>query len=607
MRGKKVDPITLEVVRNRLDNIADEMEMTLLKSAFSSIIKEALDASAAIFDSQGRTLAQAASLPAQLGMLMEAVAQITRNYPEEEMFEGDVFILNDPYEGGTHLPDISVITPVFYKGKRVAFSASLGHHQDVGGKTPGSTPPDATELFAEGLIIPPLKLYEKGKANETLITMIKRNVRLTDVTMGDLRAQIACANVGGRRIVTLIDEYGVDTITAAMGELMDHSETLTRKCIEEMKDGTYSFYDYIDDDGIVLHEPVKIMVTVTIKGSNMHFDFSGSSPQARGPINSVPSSTKAMVYYIVRSVTDPTIPNNDGCYRPVTTHLPLGSIVNPRPPGACGCRTISIKRIVDVLIGSLVKAIPDKVHAASNGQLTACVMGGVDTETGKPYVFLSGVPTAGGMGARPNKDGIDVIDTDLSNLMNQPVEATEMDFPIRLYKTRLWCDSGGAGKYRGGLGYEAEYELLRGEATLSHRRDRHDFAPWGLFGGKAAPPCRTTLYGKGGRVEELPSKIVTGMEAGDRLHVFTTGGGGYGNPLERDPEMVLEDVLENRVSREAAYEVYGVVFDEEGKAVDFSGTEARRKELAEQMGPITWVFDRGKEYEQKTGEPSKHE
>ena len=226
------------------------------------------------------------------------------------MFEGDVFILNDPYEGGTHLPDISVITPVFYKGKRVAFSASLGHHQDVGGKTPGSTPPDATELFAEGLIIPPLKLYEKGKANETLITMIKRNVRLTDVTMGDLRAQIACANVGGRRIVTLIDEYGVDTITAAMGELMDHSETLTRKCIEEMKDGTYSFYDYIDDDGIVLHEPVKIMVTVTIKGSNMHFDFSGSSPQARGPINSVPSSTKAMVYYIVRSVTDPTIPNN---------------------------------------------------------------------------------------------------------------------------------------------------------------------------------------------------------------------------------------------------------------------------------------------------------
>jgi N-methylhydantoinase B len=435
--------------------------------------------------------------------------------------------------------------------------------------------------------------------------LIRQNVRLPEITMGDLRAQIACANVGKRRIIALFEEYGVDTVTDTIGELMDRSEKLTRKCIEEMKDGTYVFHDYIDDDGVDIHKPVKIMVTVTIKGSNIHFDFTGSSPQSRGPLNSVPASTKALVYYIIRAVTDPTIPNNDGCYRPVSIHMPEGSIVNPRPPAPCGVRTVSLKRIADALMGVLVQASPNKVHAASNGQLTALVIGGADPEIQKPYVFLSGVPTAGGMGARSNKDGIDVIDTDMSNLMNQPIEATELDFPVRFSKINLWTDSGGAGKFRGGLGYEAELELLRGEATLSHRRDRHDFAPWGLFGGRAAPACKTYLCRKNGAVEELPSKIITHIEAGDRLQVFTTGGGGYGSPLDRDPNRVLEDVLEGRVSLKAAYEVYGVVLDPGGKTVNVLETETRRRELAKQIGPINWTFDRGKEYEEKTGAPSR--
>jgi len=603
----KVDPVTLEVIRNRLDNIAEEMEMTLLKSAYSSIIKEALDASAAIFDSKGRTMAQAASLPAQLGMLMEATAQIIKKFPEEEMFEGDIYILNDPYEGGTHLPDISVIMPIFYQGRRVAFSGSLGHHQDVGGKSPGSTPPDATEIFAEGLRVPLLKLYEKGRPNLTLMEMIKRNVRLPEITMGDLRAQIACAKIGMRRITSLFEEYGLDTVNNTIGKLMDHSEMLTRKFIAEIPDGTYSFYDYIDDDGVELNKPVKIMVTVTVKGSNLHFDFAGSSPQVKGPLNSVPASTKAMVYYIIRAVTDPAIPNNDGCYRPVSINLPEGTIVNPRPPAACGVRTVCLKRIVDTLLGALVKAIPHRVHAASNGQLCGLLFGGVDPETQKPYVFLSGVPTAGGMGARPSKDGIDVIDTDMSNLMNQPVEATELDFPVHISKVKLWTDSGGGGKYRGGLGFEAEVELLRGEATLIQRRDRHDFAPWGLFGGRAAPPCKTELHRKDGKIENLHSKIVTHIEAGDRLHVFTTGGGGYGNPLQRDPNKVLEDVLEGLVSSRAAYEIYGVLFDQAGKTVDIVGTEARRRQLAKEIGSKTWTYDRGREYSEKTGNPSRHD
>ena len=606
MHNYQIDPITLEVIRNRFDNIADEMEMTLLKSAFSSIIKEVLDASAAIFDRQGKTLAQAASVPCQLGMLMEAVSQIKYSYPEEEMHEGDIFIMNDPYKGGTHLPDITIVMPVYYKGKLAAFSGSLGHHQDVGGKTPGSTPPDATEIYAEGLRIPPMKLYERGEPNETLIGLIKANVRMPEISMGDIRAQIACANVGSKRILAIIDEYGLETMNDTINALMDHSEKLTRKCIEEMPDGIYSFYDYIDDDGIDLGNPIKISVTITIKGSNIHFDFMGSNTQVKGPINCVPASTKSAIYYIIRALTDPTIPNNDGCYRSITMNLPLGSIVNAKLPGACGCRTICFKRLVDVLMGALVKAIPDKVHAASNGQLTAIVIGGYDVKTEKAYVSLSGVPTAGGMGARPTKDGIDVIDTDLSNLMNQPVEANEIDFPIRMSKIRLWTDSGGAGKFRGGLGYESEFEITGSDVVVSHRRDRHDFAPWGIFGGKAAPTCKTIIYRREGGEENIPSKLMTYMKTGDRMRVLTTGGGGYGDPLERDPEKVLEDVIENRVSPKAAYEIYGVVLNKEQSAINLLETEARRKKLAEQNKSLKTIFDRGKGFEEKTGHSSKH-
>jgi N-methylhydantoinase B len=597
------DPITLEVIRNRLDVIAEEMQTTLLKSAFSPIIREAADASAAIFDIQGQTLAQAAALPAHLGMLLPAVQSIVARFPVNTMQPGDLYILNDPFDGGTHLPDIAVVMPVFVDDEIAALTASLAHHQDVGGKTPGSTPPDATEIFAEGLIIPPLKLHDRGEPNRTLLSLIERNVRIPYIVLGDIDAQISCVRTGARRIAELARTYSLGVLHQAFDELLDLAERMTRASILAIPDGIYRFHDYVDGDGFDGERPLRIAASVTVSGSNIHVDFSGTDGQARNSINSVPSSTMAIVYYIVRAITDPATPNNHGCYRVIDATLPPGTLVNPRKPAAVSVRTVTIKRVVDVLIGCFAQAIPERIHAASNGQLTSMKIGGQDPRTGRPYVVNAGVPTAGGMGARPTKDGIDVIDTDLSNMMSPPVEATEQDYPIRLHSIRLWTDSGGAGRQRGGLGYIAEWELLRGEATLSQRRDRHLLPPWGLLGGHPAPVCRTQLIRASSEVTEVKSKEVLYLRAGDRLLIRTTGGAGYGDPLTRDPACVREDVLERRVSRERAAADYGVVLTDDD-LVDVDATARLRSRRSAEQGAVKLV-DRGAEYE-RVFERSRH-
>ncbi|MEE9199517.1 MAG: hydantoinase B/oxoprolinase family protein, partial [Dehalococcoidia bacterium] len=466
-----VDPITLEVVRHRLKSIADEMEMTLLKSAYSSIIKEGLDASTAIFDIHGETIAQGNSIPIHLGSLVPAVRSILDRFPPSTMQEGDVYLLNDPYHGGTHLPDVTIIVPVIYQGEPVALGCAIAHHQDIGGKTPGSIPPDATEIFQEGLIMPPLKLYDAGVPNETLHTLIRSNVRIPDVVMGDMRAQMAAGHVAKTRLAALLDEYGKETVVECIGALLDHSEAVTRRELEEIPDGTYSFSDYLDNDGIEMDVRRKIQVTVTVKGSDITFDFTGSSPQVKGPFNSPPSSTVSTVYYIVRAITGADIPSNSGCFRPIKIVLPEASIVNPSSPAPVNSRTATVKRITDVLHGALVQAVPHKLPAASSGQLLVMALGGIDPATGKAYVTSE--LGAGGMGARPNADGIDAIETDVSNCMNIPAEAIEMDYPIRIMKCKLWNDSGGAGKFRGGLGLEKVFQVARGEVLITYRGERH--------------------------------------------------------------------------------------------------------------------------------------
>ena len=373
-----IDPITLEVIKNRLDNIADEAQLALMRSAYSTSVKEASDASCAVFDSQGETLAQAhlAGGAVHLGALAVIVRRLLEIFPPETLKEGDILCTNDPYSGAHHLPDLIVVAPVMVNGKMVALTATMCHHQDVGGKVPGSTPIDSTDIFQEGLRIPPAKLYEAGNPNELLFSLIRANVRTPDVVIGDIRAQLAACLTAKRRLVDMFNEFGVETALAYTQELLDRAEAATRAKIAEIPDGSYSFEDYLDNDGIDLDRRVKVRVTVTVAGSELLVDFAGTDDQVRGPINSVPSVALAAIYYVVRAITDQSIPNNGGCYRVVTVKLPENSLVNPRFPAPVAFRAITLRRIVDTLIGAMAQAIPHKVHAASNGHPLHMMLGG---------------------------------------------------------------------------------------------------------------------------------------------------------------------------------------------------------------------------------------
>jgi N-methylhydantoinase B len=589
MSRVEIDPVLLEVLRNRLDAIADEMELTLLKSAASPIVKEGLDASAALFNVEGETIAQAAAIPIHLGALEFAAKRLVRAFPPGTMQEGDAFVLNDPYDGGTHLPDITLAVPVFGDERVVALACTMCHHQDVGGRTPGSVPTDATELYQEGVIIPPTQLFRAGTLDENLLGLLRRNVRLPETFTGDLMAQVAAGRLGGTRMRELFGRHGTAGVLAYIDELLTRAETLTRREIEAIPDGTYTFADWLDSDGVD-DQPVKIHVAVTVRGSIMTFDFTGTSRQVRGPFNSVPASTLSAVYYAIRAVSDPTIPNNGGCFRAVDAVLPEGSLVNPRPPAPVSCRTATIKRIADTILGALVKALPRRMPAANSGTLLVMAFGGTDPATGRP--FVASELAAGGMGARPSKDGIDVIETDVSNCMNIPVESVEMGFPLRIRRARFDTDSAGAGQFRGGLGLEKVFEATTTDVTVSHRGERFASSPWGLYGGRPAARARACVIRADGRREDVPSKKMLTLHPGDQLWEYVAGGAGYGDPLERDPDRVRADVLDGKISREAARADYGVVLLLDG-GVDHDATKACRDALRAARGPIDWTFDRG--------------
>jgi len=589
----RLDPVVLEVLRNRLDAIADEMELTLLRSAASPIVKEGLDASAALFNVDGETIAQAAAIPIHLGALQFAARRIVSAFPPATMREGDAFLLNDPYDGGTHLPDITLAVPVIAEGRVVALACTMCHHQDVGGRTPGSVPTDATELYQEGIIIPPTQLFRAGALDDNLFALLRRNVRLPDVFTGDLMAQVAAGRLGGLRLRELFAAHGVDAVLAYIGELLARAERLTRRQIEGIPDGDYAFADHLDNDGVDLGRRVRIAVTVRVRGSAMTFDFTGSDDQVRGPFNSVPASTLSAVYYAIRAISDPSIPNNGGCFRAVDAVLPEGSVVNPRPPAPVSCRTATIKRIADTILGALVRALPGRMPAANSGTLLVMALGGRDPETGRP--FVASELAAGGMGARPGKDGIDVIETDVSNCMNIPIESVEMGFPLRIARARLWTDSGGAGEHRGGLGLEKVFEATATDVMVSHRGERFASAPWGLHGGGPGRSGHAFILRRDGAREDLPSKKMIVLHPGDQLWEYIAGGAGYGDPLDRDPGRVLADAQDGKVSRQAAADAYGVVLAADGGAVDEVATKDRREALRRARGPVTALFDRGPE------------
>ena len=538
-----IDPVTLEVLRNKLDGIANEMQSTLLRSSFSPIVKEGLDASACLFSIQGETLSQSISIPIHLATLIPVIETFLDRFPLDTLGEGDLLVMNDPYLGGTHLPDIAVAMPVMHRGRPIALAAAMTHHQDVGGMAPGSVPTNATEIFQEGVRIPPLKLRDGGVMNETFVAIMRQNVRMPDAFMGDLNAQIAACTVGARRLDTVAEAYGADLLLDVFEELLNRSEQMTRASLRTIPDGEYSYKDYLDNDGIELDRPIPIEVLVRVRDGQLSCSFEGTADQVRGPFNCVPSGTAAAALFAVRAITDAEIPTNGGCFRPVSLVLPEGSLVNPKPPAPVPSRTATIKRITGCILGALKDVLPDRIPADSGGELLILSFGG-QREDGTTFVV--GDLIASGSGASGLGDGVDMIETDATNCMNLPVEALELDAPIRVRHFALAPGSGGGGQYRGGLGCRREYEIMTGEVTVTYRGERHDHAAQGSMGGEPGARASAVIHRAAGGEEAIPSKQVTVLYPGDRLCVQTAGGGGYGPPEKRNPRAVSADLASGK-------------------------------------------------------------
>ena len=544
-----LDPITMEVLRHKFEGIANEMQSTLLRSSFSPIVKEGLDASSGLFTADGQTLAQACAIPIHLATLIPVVRKMIETFPPDTMHADDTYLLNDPYTGGTHLPDIALIQPIFAGDRLIAFSAAMTHHQDMGGLSAGSVPTNATEIFQEGLRIPPLKFRDKGKLNETLVAIIRQNVRIPDTVMGDIHAQLAACLIGARRLGEVAQTHGHNELTAIFNELLSRSETMTRQALEKIPEGTYHAVEYLDNDGIELDKPIRIEVAVTVRNCAMHIDFTGTSAQVRGPLNCVPSGSLAAACFAIRALTDPSIPTNAGCFRPISLHLPQGSLVNPLEPAPVNARTSTIKRITGTILASLAPVMGDRLPAGSAGQMLIVAFGGLGFNN---QPFVTGDLIAGGSGAARESDGVDVIETDATNCMNLPAEAIEMETPIRLNRVALRPDSGGAGTHRGGLGTIREYEMLADGISFSHRGERHYSAARGVAGGSDGASAASDIYRADGSVEPIPSKIVTRLNKGDRVVVQTAGGAGYGDPAKRDHAAIARDRADGKITADYA-------------------------------------------------------
>ena len=539
-----IDPITIEVTRHKLEGIANEMQSTLLRSSFSPIVKEGLDASAGLFTAAGQTLAQACAIPIHLATLIPVMQRIIQDFPPANMHPDDIFLLNDPYTGGTHLPDIAIVHPIIVDGRLVAFSAAMTHHQDMGGMSAGSVPTNATEIYPEGLRLPPLKLRDAGVENETLVRIIRQNVRIPDTVMGDINAQVAACKIGVRRMTELTRKFGHDALVGLFEELLNRSETMTRQALARIPAGTYRYVDYLDNDGIDLDRPIRIEVAVTIGAEGFHVDFTGTSDQVRGPMNCVPSGSLAAACFAIRALTDPAIPTNAGCFRPISLHLPEGSLVNPREPAPVNARTSTIKRITGSIISALAEVLPDRIPAPSAGEMALVAFGGRNRTGGN---FVTGDLIASGSGASWRSDGVGVIETDATNCMNLPAEAMEMETPIRLHRVALRAGSGGGGQFRGGAGTIREYESLTDNVTFTHRGERHFSAARGVFGGGDGASAESTIIRADGTEEVIPSKVVTRLMRGDRVIVKTAGGAGFGDPAARSNARVDADVADGVV------------------------------------------------------------
>ncbi|WP_138464349.1 hydantoinase B/oxoprolinase family protein [Poseidonocella sp. HB161398] len=567
------DPIAFQLFRHAITGIANEMALTIFRTAYSGVLKNIMDYSTAICDREGRLAAQGLSLPGHLCSIPVAL-KATLAAMDEPVCEGDVLVMNDPYSGGMHLPDIFTFKPIFVADEIVAFACAVCHHTDVGGRVAGSNASDSTEIFQEGIRIPPLKLYRKGEVDRTLMAMLESNVRMPDRLRGDLRGQLAACRIAEQGVQALARTEVAGTFIAKLDELMAYSEILTRNGIRSLPDGEFTFTDYIDDDGIDVGKPIPLVCTVRKSGERLVMDWTGTSPQVKGAINNTFSYTAAASYTAVKTVLGDGAPNNDGVFRAIEVIAPEGTIANAVMPAACAARGLTGFRMADCAFGAMAGLAPGRVLACSDGGNTNVSIGGYDSDR-KPFIFVDFVSAA--WGARPWKDGLEGNTTLFANMASYSTETVESENPVLITVNEFVDDSAGAGKFRGGVAMRRDYMLLEDEAVLSVRADRQAFRPWGLDGGHDGAPG-INVMNPDGPAEKLVSKFTMTMRKGDVLSHCLPSGGGYGNPLERDPQAVAEDWLDDFVSTETARDIYGVILTPDG-AVDLPATQARRAEL----------------------------
>ncbi|SEO60086.1 N-methylhydantoinase B [Halogranum amylolyticum] len=542
MTDGEIDAVTLEILRNQLESVAEEMGQVLITGSYSPNIKERQDCSTALFDDEGRMVAQAEHIPVHLGAMPEAVDAVRDREPRP----GDVFVLNDPFEGGTHLPDVTLVSPLAPEGEVVGYAVSRAHHADVGGMTPGSMPAGAREIYQEGLRLPPVRLVAGGEVVDDVMSLLLANVRTPDERRADLRAQIAANDRAEERLGDLLAEHG-ELVLDAFDAVIDYSRERIAAEIRDLPDGTYRARDVLEGDGVLEHESgvdpdtveIPVETAVTVDDDEILVDFEGTADQVPGNLNAPLAVAKSAVYFVVRCVTDPEIPPNQGCYDPVTLRVPEGSLLNPDLPAAVvGGNVETSQRVTDVVLAAFAEAVPDRVPAAGQGTMNNLIVG---SRTGS-FTYYETI--GGGFGARPTKDGMDGVQVGMTNTLNTPVEALETAYPLHVERYGFRPDSGGDGRFRGGLGLERSVTVQE-DATVSLLTERRRIPPAGLAGGEDGAVGRNLVDG-----DPVAAKTSVDVDAGTTVTVLTPGGGGHGDPAERDPDRRERDRLDGKVGRE---------------------------------------------------------
>ena len=545
----ELDAVGLEILSNALRSITDECFFALMKSAYSTNIKERRDHSASIMDVRGRLVAQSEqSLPLHIASMSGLMESVLEKFGDD-LHEGDIFVANDPYvAGGTHLPDVNLALPVFSDGTLVGFVCNIAHHADIGGMAPGSMAGGMTEIFQEGLRIPVVRLFRRGELQQDLFDLLLLNVRVPHERRGDYFAQIAACRLGARRLLELVEVRGAGTVMSGFELMMERAEQRLRSAIAAVPDGTYEFEDQLDSDGTDRFD-LPIRVRIEVAGDRIRFDFTGSSEQVPGNMNTTLNATHASACYALKSLLDPDIPNSQGVLDTAEVSAPPATILNAVFPASVAARANTCQRIVDVIFGALAKALPDRVPAAANGANTTAVFAGTNPENGVPYVYLETL--GGGMGARPDRDGKDAVQVHMTNTSNLPVEAIEMEYPLLVEEYGLVPDSGGAGRHRGGLGLRRVVRPVGHDCTFNGLGERFRHEPWGLEGGKSGGRGRFAILGDNGAERTLGDKSGDiPIRADERVVIETPGAGGLGSPAERGAAELDEDRRSGKFSSE---------------------------------------------------------